>query len=296
MKKTTSVLLLLLMILMWGLSWPIAKIGLSYTSPTNYIEWRFMFGTVAMFLVAWVSKNLVLPRKKDLAIILTVGIFQMGLMMNLSNFGLYLVPAGKATFLTYTTSLWLVPLTAFLDRKVIAFDIVTFCIGVAGVVLLIEPWKGGTMIGYAALLAAAVSWSVGILCARHLTWHRPLLQLLPWQLLFVTGLTFLFGILNGVPLMPQNLDPIFIGTLFYTGSIAIAFGYWIMILVSKNLSPAITSLGLICVPITSLILSALTMGEKITLPFLGAIVLITASTLLHIYVERIKNKNRDEVI
>ncbi len=296
MSRATSISLLLLMILMWGLSWPIAKMGLSYTSVTSYIEWRFMFGTAAMFLFAWASKNLVLPRKKDFAIILTVGIFQMGLMMNLSNFGLSLVPAGKATFLAYTTSLWLVPLTALRERKIIGFDLLTFCIGLAGVVLLIEPWKGESMIGYIALIAAAISWSVGILCARHLTWHRPLTQLLPWQLLLVTVLTFLFGILSGVPLMPHTWDPLFVGILFYTGSISIAFGYWIMILVSKHLSPATTSLGLICVPIVSLILSALTMGEKMTFSFLGAIVLLTASTLLHIYVERVKSKNRDEVI
>ncbi|MBY0528848.1 MAG: DMT family transporter [Rhabdochlamydiaceae bacterium] len=296
MKRATSVVLLILMILMWGLSWPVAKIGLSYTSPTNYIEWRFVFATVMMFLVAWVSKNLVIPRKKDLMIIATVGIFQMGLMMNLSTFGLSLVPAGKATFLTFTTSLWLVPLTAFLDRKIIAFDVLTFCIGLLGVVLLVEPWKGEPIIGYVSLLAAAVSWSVGILCARHLTWHRPLIQLLPWQLLLVTSLTFIIGFLNGTPIIPQHLDPIFIGTLVYTGSIAIALGYWIMILVSKNLSPAITSTGLICVPITSLLLSTFITGEKITFLFLVSVILITGSTLMHIYVEKIKSRNRDEII
>ncbi len=284
------------MILIWGLSWPINKIGLSYTSPTNFIELRFFLGTIAIFLIALFSKNLVLPRRKDLPIILTMGIFQMALLLILATYGLSIVPAGKATFLTYSTSIWIIPLAALLDRKIGALEILSFCIGASGVVLMIEPWKSpSTLLGDFALFLAAISWSIGILCARHLKWHRPLLQLLPWQLLVATVITIVFAYSIGVDFLPNTLDITFIGTLVYTGIIAIAIGYWIMILVSSKLSPSMTSLGILFVPIISLIISCIFLDEKITLNLILSITLIITGVLIHIYSEKNKHQKHNEI-
>src|SRR3989338_8756774 len=99
MKTSTSLWLLVLLVLVMSLSWPINKVGLSFTSPLNYVELRFVMGMLAMFLIAWVTKQLKIPSRRDIPIILVVGLFQMAIMMNLANYGLFLVEAGRATFL-----------------------------------------------------------------------------------------------------------------------------------------------------------------------------------------------------
>lgn len=291
MKHKTSLFLLLFIILLWGLSWPINKIGLSYTSPTNYIELRFAAGALAMFFVALVSKNVIIPNVRDLPIIITVGIFQLGLMMNLSNYGLSIVGAGKATFLVYTMSIWNIPLSALLHKKLSFYDTLSFVVGMVGVVFLVEPWsmsgyKDPRWLGDGALLLSAFSWSIGILCARYLKWHRPPLQLLPWQILLGAVGTIIFASFQGVTIIPDKANPVLWGTLVYTGMISIAIGYWAMIVVSKNLSPAITSMGVLFVPIISLAFSWLFLKEEATYNLIIAVLCITAGALIKILHEK----------
>lgn len=286
MKYSTAIWFLVLLVLIWGLSWPINKVGLAYTSPSNYMELRFVIGTLAMFLIAWVGKHLKVPRRRDLPIILTVGFFQMAVMMNLANYGLSLIEAGQATFLAFTVSVWIIPITAFLHLKFSFLEGLSFLVGILGICCLIQLWNIGNSPewkGYLVLLLSAFSWAVGILCARRMTWHRPLLQLLPWQLLLATLCTFIIAQFQGISLLPNTADPIFVGSLLYTGVISIAIGYWLMILIGKHLSPAITSLGLLFVPILSLAVSTLFLHEQIPLNVASGVILLTLGSLIHIY-------------
>ena len=258
------------------------------------MELRFVIGTLAMFLIAWISKHLKVPSKRDLPIIFAVGLFQMAVMMNLANYGLSLVVAGQATFLAFTVSVWIIPISAFLARRISCLEGLSFFLGILGICCLIQLWNIGgsdTWKGYLVLLLSAFSWAVGILCARHMKWHRPPIQLLPWQLLLATVCTLAIAQFQGIPLLPNTVDPIFIGSLLYTGVISIAIGYWILILVGKHLSPAIASLGLLFVPILALCISMLFLREQISLSVVGGVVLLTLGSLIHIYSGR-KNLQR----
>lgn len=286
MKNSTALCLLVSVVLVLGFSWPINKIGLRYTSPSNYMELRFMIGTLSMFLIARIGKNLKVPSKRDLPIILTVGLFQMAIMMNLANYGLSLVETGQATFLAFTVSVWIIPLSACLARKISFLEGLSFLLGILGICCLVQlwnldgniPWKG-----YLVLVLSAISWAVGILCARHMKWHRPSIQLLPWQLLLATLCTLAIAYSQKIPLLPNATDLIFISSLLYTGIISIAIGYWLLILVGKHLSPAITSLGLLFVPILSLCISMLFLHEQISLSMVSGVALLTLGSLIHIY-------------
>ena len=295
MKKNRIVFLLCALVSMWGLGFPINKIGLSYTSPMLFIEWRFFISTIAMFIIATATKNLIIPHLKDLPMILTIGLFQMAITMNLSNYGLSLVGAGKATFLVFATSIWIIPFSIFLTKRMIWLDVLSFFIGALGVLILITPWKidwhnHKIWIGDITLLLASISWSIGILCARFMKWHRPSLQLLPWQLLLASLCTAVLAYCEGLSFFPQSSDPIFISTLLYTGILSIAIGYWAMLIVSKELSPAAVSLGLVFVPIVSLIISLLFLHEEISSTLIVGVSFIILGSLFHVYSERKSKK------
>lgn len=171
-------------------------------------------------------------------------------------------------------------------------EVLSFIIGLLGIVLLIEPWawKETSSVGFFALIGSAISWAAGILCARYLPWHRPPIQLLPWQILTATLLTIVVAYLNGVGLIPDTTTPLFFASFLFTGSISIAIGYWLMILISKHLPPSVTSLGLLFVPILSMAISIGFLGEKMTRNLAIALAMITLGILLHIYSERKRKK------
>lgn len=295
MKKNRIIFLLCALVSMWGLAYPINKIGLSYTSPTHFIEWRLFISTITMFIIAAATKNLIIPHLKDLPMILAVGLFQIAITLNLTNFGISLVGAGKATFLVFATSIWIIPFSIFLTKRMIWLDVLSFFIGAIGVLIVINPWKidwhnHNIWIGDITLLLASIFWSIGILCARFMKWHRSSLQLLPWQLLLASLCTAILAYCEGLSFFPQSSDPIFISALLYTGILSTAIGYWAMLIVSKELSPAIVSLGLVFVPIVSLIISLLFLHEEISSTLIVGVSFIILGSLFHIYSERKSKK------
>lgn len=294
MKIKSSFTIFILLILMWGMNFPICKIGLEHISSTQFILFRFILATGTMFLIVICSKNFVFPRVKDLPVVFIVSFFQIALTLFLSNYGLSLLGAGKASFLIYTTSVWVIPLSLFWGSRLAGLDWTSFFLGILGVLFFVNPWylnwHQKIWIGDSAMLVASLCWAVGIMFARHMKWHRPPLQLLPWQLLFATLCTYAWGCFEGERLVPSHMNLPTLGSLLYAGCIATAVGYWAMIHVSIKLKPSVTSLGLIWVPIISLILSYLFLNEPVDWRTLCAAGLIMGGILLHIYSERRKER------
>ena len=110
--------LLLATILAWGCNWPIMKIGLRYMTPLQFTAARLILGTACMFALVLLLGRLKLPRQRDLPIVFSVGLVQIGLFLALITQALVHVEAGRSAILAYTTPLWVTPLSlVFLGEK-----------------------------------------------------------------------------------------------------------------------------------------------------------------------------------
>jgi drug/metabolite transporter (DMT)-like permease len=89
--------LFLFIVFSWGLAWPVNKIGLDYMSPLWYTSARLVVGTIAMFLVVIAAKKFSMPRMSEVPLILTIGLFQIGVYILLTNIGLEYLPAGRSS-------------------------------------------------------------------------------------------------------------------------------------------------------------------------------------------------------
>lgn len=115
--KKNYFLLLVIVILIWGISWPMNKIGLEYMSPLLFATGRLIIATVSMFLIVIFTKNFIWPTRQDLPIILTIGLLQMGIFVLLINIGLHFVEAGRSSILVYTTPIWVTPIAIFIFKE-----------------------------------------------------------------------------------------------------------------------------------------------------------------------------------
>jgi len=272
------------LILVWGISWPVAKIGLQYMPALWFSAYRLIIGTFTMFPMVLLLGKLVLPRKKDLKIILIFGIIQIAIFMSFLNAGLYYIDAGKAAILVYTTPIWVVPISIFFFKEEsTGMKWIGFLFGIIGILILFNPFEinwhnRDEIFGSVLLLTAALSWAIAILCARYMEWTRPPLELISWQLLVGTiPVVILAMILQPHPQMVWNNSLIL--SLIYSGIFATGFAYWGTIVVSKELPPTTTSLSLLAVPICGLIFSAILLHEKITLSILCAMLFILGGLL-----------------
>ncbi len=274
-------LLLLALVLFWSLNLIFTKVALAYMPPIWLTFARFFVGTIAMLAFLGVQGQIKLPNRRDIPMILSIGILQMGIFQLLITYGLAFVDAGRASILIYSTPLWVTPIAMILfQEKLNKLKFFGLIAGIAGIIVLFSPasfdWSNHKVIfGNSLLLLGSLCWAVTLLHARYGKWHRAPIDLIPWQLiigmippLFVATITEHFSEIHW--------NWILVSTILYNGVIATAFGYWASITVSRKLPAVTTSLSLLAVPVLSLMLSVIFLGEKLTASDLIATGLIIA--------------------
>lgn len=283
MQATNSMktyLLFVILILIWGLGWPVNKIGIQFVPPIWFASIRLIIGTLAIFILVGALGKLIFPTKKDLPLIFSVGIFQIGIIQIFMNFGLVYVDAGRSAILTYTSPLWVLPMTIlFFHEKTNWLNWSGFIIGMVGVLLLFGPWSmvwsSRSIMGNGYLMLGAFFLALSIICARYLKWYHTPLELMPWQMLVGTIPILVIAALTAShPIIAWNAAAWL--TLTYTGVFASAIGYWIFSLISKELPSIMVSIGFLGVPVSGLMFSHFMLNEPITLTTGVAIFLLTA--------------------
>jgi drug/metabolite transporter (DMT)-like permease len=273
-----------LAIVLLGTAWPAMKIGLAGATPIWFAAGRAILGAAASFLLLPWLGQLRLPSRRDIPIILSVGLFQLTFFFTLANIGLFYLPAGRSAVLAYTTALWLVPLALLVGEKVPGRRWLGVAVGLLGIVVLAEPaaqdWHdSGVLAGTALLLLASLSWALAIFHARRHVWHLTPLQALPWQLLLAAVLLTLFAALFEPEGRIAPRGDVLL-SLLYLGIVAGPAAAWAATSVARALPTVVTSLGFLGVPAIGLVISTLWLGEAITPSLVLGAVLIALGLIL----------------
>lgn len=277
--RGAAVVLLLLVILLWGVNWPVMKVGLDYIPPLSFAATRMVLGGVSIALVAALAGQLRLPARADLPLVFSVGTLQMAGYIGLVTAGLQYVPAGRSAILAYTTSLWVVPMaTLLLGERLNGLRLAGFVLGMGGVAVLFNPfgfdWQDPrVLLGNGLLLMAALLWAILIVQVRG---HRMVgspLSLAPWQ--FAVGTAVLAPLawwLERERAWEWSAELALV--LLYNGPLATAFCFWAMITITRSLPAITTSLASLGVPAFGLFVAAISLGEAVTVTNLTGLLLI----------------------
>lgn len=279
-------LLLGAIIVIWGINWPIMKVGLGSIPPFWFGGLRLLLGSVCLFLLSAVRGRLALPARGDWPVIASVGLMQMAGFLAFVNLGLLQVPAGRSAVLCYTTPLWVAPGAALLLGETLnKRKLAGLALGLAGLLILFEPgsfdWSNRpVLLGNAFLLIGALLWSFAILHIRGHRWHGSALGLAPWQQL--TGALPLLAIALATEGSPTaidwNLSSLLV--LAYNGPIASGFAYWAAVAVTRRLPALTSSLAFLAVPVMGLASSAVALGERPSPALLVGFLLILIGLVL----------------
>jgi drug/metabolite transporter (DMT)-like permease len=283
-SNTRLYFLFAFIILIWGLSWPVSKIGVSYIPPLWFATARLAIGSLCIFLFLFIAKKLALPKRKDLPLILSLGLLQMGIFLALVNVGLYYTGVGHAAIIVYSTPLWVTPVAVlFFKEHLSPLKFIGLALGLVGMFCLFNPWEFAwhdkkVILGSSLLLLAAMCWAGAMLISRYATWHNSALNLIPWQLLVGTIPVLIAAIcLEPHPHIEWHLS--LIAILFYIGVLVTALGYWGTLLISKTLPVVTTSLCFLAAPVIGLISSAYFLQEPLTSALIGAMVFIISGLI-----------------
>ncbi len=260
--------LLLLVIVLWGVNWPIMKYGLQYISPLWFTSIRLLLGSSFLFVLLAIQGRLKLPVRNDVPAVLIVAILQFTVAFGLMHMALTAVEAGRSAILAYTTPLWVTPMAiVVLGERISLAKGAGLVLGVFGLGVLFNPaafdmTDRDQVIGNVMLIGSAVALAVVIVQNRHHKFIATPLQLMPWQML-LGGLilTIVALIFEGLPEIPVN-GPI-LAILAYNGPIASAFCLWAYATIMRSLPATSTAFGSLGVPVVGMLVSAVALDESL---------------------------------
>jgi drug/metabolite transporter (DMT)-like permease len=279
LSRRAALLLFAVVVVAWGSNWTMTKMLVVSVSPLWAVAIRSAIATVALLIVLLARGQLILPRRGDVSVILTIAILHMGAFSALVAFGLQLVPVGRSIVLGYTTPLWVAPAAwLFLNEPLTRSRVAGIALGLAGLATMFNPlafdWSNrAALIGNGLLLLAAFCWAANILYVRAHRWVSTPFQLLFWQALLAT--LILSALALGIDGIPQIAwSPVLASAFLYAGICGTALAHWAMVTVNRSLPSVTTSLGLLATPVMGVAMSAIFLGEPVSTSLICAMAMI----------------------
>jgi drug/metabolite transporter (DMT)-like permease len=283
--RQLGVTMLAIVVLAWGLTWPVNKVILDSVPPLWMAALRSAIGAAAFVALAVARRRLTLPCRADLPVLLSITLLHMVGFVVLANIGLQLVATGRSVVLAYTTPLWVAPgARVFLGEPLTTRQVVGVVVGLLGLVVLFNPlafdWTDrAAVLGNLAILGAAFLWAGSILHVRGHRWRGTPFDLVPSEMALATVILVPIGYLvGGVPEIDWN--PRLVLLLLYSSIPGTALAYWAVAMAGRLLPAVTTSLGLLATPVVSIVVAAAWLGEPPTAPLLVGLVLILGGVVI----------------
>lgn len=275
--------LLILLIVVWAVSWPVSKVGVSAVPPIWFACLRFSIATVVLFAINGARGTLRVPSRGDWRLVLISGALQMAAYSALISTALTKLPAGRAALLAFTTPLWVLPLAVLLGQERASLrasaGVATGVVGIVVIVLpSLAPGGDAPIAPYAMLIGAAVAWAISIVAVRGHRFELDPLTLAPWQTLFASAVLAVLALATEG--RPSPIDARGLIALAYVAPIATALAYWIVVEVGRHMAPSRLAVALLATPCLGLLLSAMLLHESIDTPLIVGMVLVAVGITL----------------
>lgn len=278
--------LLLLMVLIWGINFPIAKAALGEMSPLAFNALRFPLAAVVVFLALRLGRGVSLPAPADRWRVLGLGILANVVYQNFFIFGLAHTRAGTASLLLAATPILTALLSAAVGHERVgtrtwAGVIATF-VGIALVVLLGGNTTGGrsTVVGDLLMLGASLAWAVYTVSSRNLIARYGSVLFTAWTLWIGTIGLCLLGARDVAALDVGNVSRAAWFGVVYAGALSIGVAYLIWSYGVSQIGNTRTATYTNLVPVVALLAAWLQLAEVPTHgQVLGAAVILGGITL-----------------
>lgn len=275
--------LLILLIVIWAISWPVIKVGVSVVPPFWFACLRYAIATLILGGVGVARGALRVPSRADWSLVIVSGTLQMAAYSALTGLALTRLPAGRASVLAFSTPLWVMPLAVWRGQeRASPRRVVGVIAGMTGIVIIALPtlMRGDAhqVTPYVLLAGAALAWAVSIVFVREHRFESDPLALAPWQTLTATVLLCVVALARDGA--PPPIEPRGLAALAYVAPAATAFAYWAVVEVGRHVPASELSVALLATPSLGLVISAATLHERIDAALIVGTLLVGAGIRL----------------
>jgi len=265
--------------LIWGYSWIPGMLGVIDSSAFIFAAMRtFPAGVLMLGLLPLTGRSL---RPKGAWLTAAVGVLQVGGFGGLTASALVAGGAGHTAMLANTWQFWLLLMAWLaLGEGLRGGQWVAVVIGLAGLVLIIEPWQVRGVLSSLLTLGGAICFAGGAVVAKVLRQRHEvdLLSFTSWQTFFGSlPLVVIAAIMPGDGI---TWSSDFIWSLAYSVLIASALGSLLWLWVLNKLPANMAGIGTIGTPVVGVLASWLQLHEDLSGPEIAGMVLVVAALAL----------------
>lgn len=271
---------IVLLSLLWGYTWVIAKQALDFAPPFTLTFMRVFGGALALFVALKLLRQplrLEAPR-----LVLLISLCQVSGFMLLQTFSLKFGAAGKTAVLVYTMPIWtLLMAWPILGERVRSAQWLAVGGILTGLLLIIEPWDlQAGWLSNSFGIGAAMCWAMGTVLVKKLRRRSnvSLLSLTAWSNLIGSLPVALIASLVDEP--PVHWAPEFIGIMLVLTLISTAFCWWLWTSILDRVPAWEASLLVLGTPVIAIICSRAILDEAFSRYEIAGILLIGGGLLL----------------
>jgi len=271
-------LMLILLALVWGVSWPIMKIALDEVGVFGMRAFGFSISAVSLFALIYLTgRDADVPRGVMRLHVFVAGVF------NVIGFGLFSSLAmldaatSRVVIVNYSMPVW-ASLMAWpiLGERVNLRVGIGLALCVAGLVVLVYPVaQAQSVLGLVLALGCALSWAAGTIYMKWARVRGDLLTLSAWQILL--GAVVFSLALPIFQSLPTQVSLQAVLAVLYNGLIGTGLAYVLWFAIIERLPTAIAALGTLATPVVGVGSSMLVLGERLTIPDTIGFALILAA-------------------
>ncbi|MEK4997286.1 DMT family transporter [Paenibacillus sp. FSL H7-0918] len=277
-SRAGTAMLVMILILIWGASFPVYKIALNYAPPLLFTGIRTLAGGAILFLLM-VHKRSALRWKANWQIYILSAVLNVILFFGLQIMGLRYLPSGMFAVIVYLQPVMVGVLAwLWLGDQMSALKVTGFLAGFAGVaVASIQNLSGNaSAAGLLLALGTAISWSVGTVYVKRVSGRVDFMWLAAMQCLIggvvLTGAGSITETWSGIVWNGSFLISLLYASVF---GVAVSWMLYFFLVNAGNLQKISSFLFL--VPIVSVTLGALLLNEPLTGFLLAGLMLIAFS-------------------
>lgn len=274
-------LMLVLLCLTWGITWPLMKIALNDIPPLSMRTITSAFGAAILFAFCLATRrSLRIPNAKAWGHVLVISLLNITAFSLLSAFAQITAATSRVAILTYTMPIWTVLLAwIFLRERPSGVQMIAMAVCVLGLAILIYPLTAaGVPLGAMLAIASGLSWAAGTVYVKWARIDADPMGTTAWQLMiaFCVIAACLF-IADG----RLDLDHAHAGALaaaIFTGIVGTGLAYALWFEIVRRLPAGTAALGSLGTPAMGVLTTVLIIGEQPTTADIIGFALIFAAS------------------
>jgi drug/metabolite transporter (DMT)-like permease len=280
-------LLVLCVVLIWGATFSVVKIGLREMGPLSFATIRFAVAAAMLLVWVWATEGKPVIRRGDWLRVALVGLTAIGVYQALFTVGLNYTTASNSSLMLATIPAWTATFAAVSGQeKVVPMQVGGILLSFMGVALTIRGGGDGFVLAWENIRGDAMTLVAAALSAASAVLSKPLL--LRYSSLRVMSIAVLCGSLFLVPIsIPEmaaqewaSMSAVTWLALALTAVLGgcIAFVIWFKSIGEIGASRTVIFNNLI--PPVAILIAVTTLGESFTpLQALGAVIVLSGVTL-----------------